>query len=310
MNLKSKFVLKKLGLAVVVLGLAAGAGVGISNLVQNLKDDTQKVALNFEVGGLNETTGKYEEVKDTLYTKERFACEGLTAKLDFDATINYQIFYYDILDNYLSASNVLNKGYSNIAPLNGAYARIEITPTNDEDNKISLTEKYKYSNMLTVRVNKHAEDNVEEKFTSYKGKCLQVVDLVTDSVFEIGTALDNKNFDWQKGGDTAAATTKTLLSVGDKNRIKFDFSKFTIADGDSMSTIIYGFDNLPTKNGKVIETYTFLSSGSTEPQTIGKNVKYLIVSTWCQPKTGSTFKFDSTMISKLPGSILLSKAEA
>lgn len=309
MKLKSKFVLKKLGLAVVVIGLAAGAGVAISNLVKNLKDDSHKLTLNYDIGGLNEATGKYEETKETLYTKDKFACYGLTAKLDFDATINYQIFYYDILDNYISATNVLNKGFSDAAPVNGAYARIEITPTNDEDNKISFTEKIKYSNMLTVNVAKDAESKVNERFTSYKGKCLQVVNLPTDSVFEIGVGIDNKNYNWSKGGDTSAATTKTILAVGNNNSINFDFTKFSIASGDGMSAIFYGFDDLPTK-GKVVSTYTFVSGSSTTAQTIDKNVKYLLVSSWCQSGTSSTFKFDSSLVAKLPSAIVLTKTAA
>lgn len=292
MKLKSKFVLKKLGLAVVVLGLAAGAGVGISNLVKNLKDDSHKVALNYEIGGLNEATGKFEKTEETIYTKDKFACYGLTAKLDFDATINYQIFYYDILDNYISASNVLNKGFSDAAPVNGAYARIEITPLDDEDNKISFTEKIKYSNMLTVNVAKDAESKLNERYTLFKGKTLQVVQNVGDTVFSIGCSLKSSNgvYYWDNAAaSNNAATSTTILAVKGGEKVTLNFANLTIPSGlTELQFKVYEFDKLPA-NGDVrnlspiynaVDSNAFASTS--KEVTLNSSTKYILMSLYGQ----------------------------
>lgn len=314
MKLKSKFVLKKLGLAVVVLGLAAGAGVGISNLIQNLKDDSHKVALNYEVGGLNETTGKYEKTEETIYTKDKFACYGLKSTLDFDAEIKYQIFYYDILDNYLSCTKVLTGGFSDDAPLNGAYARIEITPTNDEDGKVSFTEKIKYANMLTVKVNKDAEKNLNSRYTLFKGRTLQVVQNVGETVFVKGITLksDNGVYNWDTSvsENNSAATASTILQVKGGEKLTIDYSTITIPSGlTELQLKVYEFDKLPSgaEVKQVDPLYNGVSNNAfttaTKDVTFKNSTSYVLLSFYAKGLTSLT----DTFISQVQGSITIAK---
>lgn len=121
---KTRVVKRIISVALGVL-VAFGTIFGAVKLFQYMKQDSTSLHLVYEVGSLDEQ-GRYEEDKGTLYTKEKFACDGLKATLDFDSTISYQVAYYDILDNFISKSEVLTEGYSGKAPINGAYARIQI----------------------------------------------------------------------------------------------------------------------------------------------------------------------------------------
>ena len=101
---KTKKVIKGIGLAVMGLGLLGGIVAVASQFVGK---NEVSADLSYEVGGLTEY-GKYEEDEGSLYTKEKFACEGLKATLAFDATINYKIFYYVAkYENLTKAATVL-----------------------------------------------------------------------------------------------------------------------------------------------------------------------------------------------------------
>ncbi len=255
MRYKTKGIIKKIGLVLLGLGVLGGSVVGITHLVNYMKQDKESIHPTFEVGGLN-AQGRYEEDKSSLYTKDKFACDGLQATLEFDAQINYQVFYYDILDNFISSTEVLTDGYGEEAPLNGAYARIEITPTNDEDCKISFTEKLKYANMLNLKVKKGAESNVSKKFVSYRGKNLTVIDSTDRLNFEVGVFM-NENGDWTTNGNNYAATSKVLLAVGNYTNLSCKASS-EVTCGYSVG--VYKFTDLQmgrfTKE-ELVEGYSF-----------------------------------------------------
>ena len=136
MSRKFRVSTPKIRVAKKILGVAFGGLVafetifGAVKLLQYMKQSSTSLHLVYEVGSLKEQ-GRYEEDKGTLYTKERFACDGIKATLDFDSTISYQVSYYDILDNFISKTDVLTEGYSGEAPINSSYARIQINPLED-----------------------------------------------------------------------------------------------------------------------------------------------------------------------------------
>lgn len=274
MKYKTKKIFKNVSLGLLGIGAIGAVGVGASKLVDYVKDDTKSLHLTYDVGGLG-TDGKYVDDESTIYTKEKFACEGLKATLDFDNEINYKIFYYDILDNFISSTGVLTDGYSETTPLNGAYARIMITPTNDEDNKISFVEKYTYGNQLNLKVNKNAESNVKNKYLSYKGQLLTVVNDTVDLVFEYGTAWvyeDNMNF--INDSSYFSSTSKCLLSLGNYKKLKFDSLIFGTSDITFMIEI-FEFNNLPSNDSKI--THTLINSFDTFTEiNLQKDTKYLL----------------------------------
>lgn len=313
MKNKTKGLLKKVGLG--ALGVVAlGASIfGGKRIYDSVKDNTKNVTLTYDVGGLNEATGKFEEDSKTLYTKEKFACYGLKATLDFDAQIEYQIFYYDILDNYLSSSTVLKSGFSDEAPLNGAYARIEITPINDEDGKISLTEKYKYGNQLKVRVAKDAVSKMNERYTLFKGKTLQVVQTVGETVFVKGISLKSANgvYSWNDAvSSNSAATSTTILAVKGGEKFTLDFSKITISTGlTQLQFKVYEFDKLPA-NAEVkkldslyntVESSAF--SNETLQATLNASTRYVLLSFYAQGLTTLT----DTFVNEIQSAITIAK---
>lgn len=301
MKNKTKRILKNVGLG--ALGVVAiGAAVfGGNKIYETVKDNTKNVVLSYDVGGLNEATGKFEEDSKTLYTKEKFACYGLKATLDFDAQIEYQIFYYDILDNYLSSSVVLNSGFSDEAPLNGAYARIEITPLNDEDGKISLTEKFKYGSQLKVRVAKDAVSKLDERYTLFKGKTLQVVQNVGDTVFVKGISLKAANgvYSWNDAvSSNSAATSTTILAVKGGEKFTLNCANITIpTDLTELQFKVYEFDKLPASsevkqldslyNG--VESSAFVSQS--KEARFNASTRYVLMSFYAQGLTTLTDSF-------------------
>lgn len=270
--MKKRKIFKTISFAVLGLGVLGGIITVTSHF---MKKDEVSIHPTFEVGGLD-AIGKYREDKGSLYTKKAFASEGLKITLDFDSTIEYKVFYYDILDNFISSTTSLAEGYSGESPLNGAYARVEITPTNDEDGKISWSEKYKYSNQINIKVDRDAEEKTKKKYVSYRGNCYQVVNNFKDTVFEYGKAfttdlhIENKNDD--------SSTTKTLLSVGDYNVITFD-STVLSEDTTNYHVYIYEFKELPTSDD-VRFTINAINSSVNGKQTLHKGVKYILIMLW------------------------------
>lgn len=115
-----------------------------------------KISPTFTVGGLT-SYGKYLESEKSIYTEEYFACKGLEIKLDFESTIQYQIFYYDKNGSYLQSSGLLENSFSNAIPETAYYARIVISPTfegiiNEKDKKVRWYEVVKYSKQITIKV--------------------------------------------------------------------------------------------------------------------------------------------------------------
>lgn len=270
MSRKTKKILKKIGLIILGVGAVGAVGMGGKALYDYAKNDLQTIHPTFEVGGLGDD-GKYVNDELSLYTKDSFACEGLSAKLDFDSEISYQFYFYDINDNFISSSEVYTEGANANIPLNGAYARVEITPTNDEDGKISFKERFDYSSQLNLKVSKKAESNVNKKFVSFKGENLQVVNNVSDLVFEYGKCWTNDGL--LISSEKNSATSVTLLNVENFKSIDFDFNKLTEF---AMDFSIIEFSELP--NNDSVFTYT-TSESSIE---FKKDTKYILISIYCE----------------------------
>ena len=128
MKYKTKSIIKKVALVLAGVVAVSAVGVGVAKLVEFMRDDLKTISPSFDVGGLG-TDGKYVNDESTLYTKEAFQCDGLQIKLDFDNEIDYQIFFYDDLDNFIESTEVLSAAYSET--VHDGYARIVIIPNND-----------------------------------------------------------------------------------------------------------------------------------------------------------------------------------
>ena len=270
--------LLKIGAGVLAIGgVAAIAGA----VVDYVKDDSKNINISYEIGGLN-AVGQYVEDESTIYTKEKFACDGLQATLDFDSQISYQVFYYDILDNFIDSSDTLTTGYSEEAPLNGAYARIMITPLDDEDGKISWNEKYDYASQLNLSVSKEA-DNVNSKFTNIKGNLFTVVNNIQDAVFENGFEISTELNIVEDNSE--CATTKTIVAVN--GGYTLTFTKPTDIENANYGVSVFEFTEL----GSDKFTYSsFDTDDNTETfdLTLAKSTKYILISVFCNVDGGLT----------------------
>lgn len=293
--MRVKKLLKNVSLALLGIGAIGAVGYGGTKLVQHITNDTKSLNLSYDVGSLG-ADGKYVNDESRIYTKEKFACEGLKAVLDFDSEINYQLFYYDILDNFVSSSEVLTSGYSNESPTHGAYARIVITPTNDEDGKISFMEKYKYGNQLNVSVSKKAESNVSKKYVSYKNKVLDVV-----SNFKELTFVGNVDFNLNKGFFTSNYENNKTTSINVLDVT--NYNKINLVKLDTIylrEATIYEFDSYDLNSANVITTKLGYNDTSVKKEELifSKSTKVIIITTWC---------LDSTDVSKVLSHFTFSK---
>lgn len=147
---------------VLVCALGLGAIFGVSALSKKLKEDTKVIHPTFEVGGINAEGKGDKDMNGSVYTKDSFECKGLEVKLDFDAKITYQVYYYDDLDNYISNSSVYDASASMSVPAEAVYARIVVTPIWDsdvatDDRVCHWYDVAKYSSQLELSVLREQE---------------------------------------------------------------------------------------------------------------------------------------------------------
>ncbi len=190
---KSKNILKTVIICFVAFGLIAGSVSIFGSLGKN-DDGLKEISPKFSVGGLTtgQNGGKYVETKYSIYTKEAFDCIGLEVTKEFDANVTYQVFYYDELDNFISASTVYSDGAKMELPYRGVKARIVITPTFEaaevgEDQDLNIFDCWKYSRQITVKVSKNQKgvDVASLKFiTDYRS---------TASYITVGKSLLSSN---------------------------------------------------------------------------------------------------------------------
>lgn len=107
----------------------------------------------YSIGTLDET-GKYVEGDTAIYLRKAITTDGLKVEIADDATVKYQLFFYDKDDEFISASDELTADFDGEIPENAESVKIMITPTADEDGKVSITEVLGYAAQLTVTVNK------------------------------------------------------------------------------------------------------------------------------------------------------------
>lgn len=142
----------------VVIFLIAIALVGaVVALFVKLDRQTTTTTLGgeaYEIGLLS-AEGKEEQGDTAIRTRQGVTVKGLKCELEKDAKIKYQLFFYDKDGKFISASEELTADYDGTGiPGNAESVKIVITPTADEDGKVSLIEILGYAVQLTVTVNR------------------------------------------------------------------------------------------------------------------------------------------------------------
>ena len=146
----------------IALGAVAivGAIVGITSAITASNEDTRVLtATDYALYALDDTTG----IADTssqcnVSTKGFYLLEGLECDLAKNATISYQVNYYDEDKQFIDCADY-EEDYDGAEieewKLQGAvYVRIEIIPKGDSDGLVSAFEKNGYVEQLKVTITK------------------------------------------------------------------------------------------------------------------------------------------------------------
>lgn len=107
----------------------------------------------YKIAALNED-GEEVESDKSIVTRNAFTTDGMTVVFDADAKVTYKLYFYDEDEKLLSATDDLAEDYSGTIPEKAVWAKAVITPTEDEDGKVSLTEVFGYASALTITVNR------------------------------------------------------------------------------------------------------------------------------------------------------------
>ena len=144
---------------VIVVALLIGTlglvvGLCNSNTRTTIKSST------FSRGSLN-SSGKYVESNQSIYTKEAFGCIGLRVEPDFEFEGTYDVFYYDYNDKLIESKIGLDTTYEEDYPL-AMMARIVIHPDipegeNASEYKIKWYEVNGIANMFDITVDNNQE---------------------------------------------------------------------------------------------------------------------------------------------------------
>lgn len=302
----NKSLFKKISLGVLGIGILGGC----ITLFSYFNSNDKTLHLDYDIGSLTDQ-GKYLEDECKLYTKKAFACEGLRVTFDFDAEVNGQFYFYDINDKYLSKSDVVTEGSSVSVPLNGAYARAVVIPTNDEDGSISFTEKYKYGSQMQVKVDKNAESNINNKFRNLNGNVFQLVDTIGELSFKrfcLWNAEESKFYKPQYADDFVTINSALNLSNYKNQKINIDYTKvdssvlFSSNYANKCVMFFYNNDNklILTKNSDN-------SNKDSCTIDIPSNASYLIFNVYLSISSLSESELKTKVFDKMPSFIRISK---
>ncbi len=139
---------KKNWLIAVVGILVLVAAIGLCVRMGSSQTYTTLSATNYEVGALDEA-GKFTKNAGSFVSTGFYDVDGLSVKVDEDADLSYQLYFYDAEENFISATNNFGVTYNGVIPEDAELFKIVITPTNDDD--ISTFDIIKYESDVEVR---------------------------------------------------------------------------------------------------------------------------------------------------------------
>ena len=173
MKVKTKKWLKVLGM-VIAVAVTLGAVTSLASKCE--KEDTKQLGVfDYEIGALSDTDGKkIKDDKSGIVSKDMYSIDGFTVELEKDADVMYQLNFYDADKAWVSMETYkqdFDGDKAETLKAQGiAYARVEIIPLEDEDDKVSIFEKTGYVKqvMVTVSAEEEAEEEAETETESEK----------------------------------------------------------------------------------------------------------------------------------------------
>ena len=147
---KTACIVKNVVIAIVFAGILAS----IVALFVKLDRQTNTTAIGgeaYSIGAIDEY-GKVTESDASIYLRKAITADGLKCELKQDAKIKYELFFYDKTAKFLSSSGALQVDFDGDVPKGAESVRIVITPTEDDDGRVSVIEILGYANQLAVTV--------------------------------------------------------------------------------------------------------------------------------------------------------------
>ena len=135
-----------------VIGLI-GAVVALSIKLDRQTTVTEIGAEQYIIGGLDDE-GATAEGDTSIATRNAFTTDGLKVELADEATVTYELFFYDKDGAFLSSTGELSADFDGEIPEGAESAKCVITPTTDEDGKVDLIEVLGYAGQVTITVNR------------------------------------------------------------------------------------------------------------------------------------------------------------
>lgn len=135
-----------------VIGLI-GAVITLFVMLDRQTTVTEIGAEAYTIATLDDS-GEQTDGDTSIVTRDTFTTDGLKVELADEASVTYQLFFYDGEGNFISATGDLFADFDGEIPENAASAKCEITPTADDDGKVDLIEVLGYAGQVTISINK------------------------------------------------------------------------------------------------------------------------------------------------------------
>ena len=135
-----------------VIGLI-GAVITLFVMLDRQTTVTEIGAEAYTIAALDDS-GEETDGDTSIVTRNAFTTDGLKVEFEDGAEVTYALYFYDMDGAFISKTDALSADYDGEIPEGAEYARAVITPTNDGDGKVTLTEVIGYANSLTITVNR------------------------------------------------------------------------------------------------------------------------------------------------------------
>lgn len=221
------------------------AAVGL--IVHVVNDDREEISslTAFSRGSLD-STGKYVDVKTSIYTEEAFGCRGLRVEPSFEFIGTYDVYYYDYDGKFIEAKRGLQGVYDEDYPL-AKLARIVINPELDSgDDKIPWYSVTTLAKKFEITVDKD-----------------QTWIYDTANLYDDAKALYDYNFYMGADGSDVANTTGDVYlplvefegcKVSEEIPLVEGCGKYDIYYRFTELTDMYTFNVVATSEGKILKS--------------------------------------------------------
>lgn len=138
----------------VIIGVLAGVlTLMTTGIIVNAANEDEKTLTgwDYQIAEIEEDGDLNKSGKESLVS-EFVKADDIEVEVDDKADVTYKIHWYDENEEWLSATEALSTDFNGTAPEGADYARVEITPVDDDE--ISIFEKDGYVEQVTVTVKK------------------------------------------------------------------------------------------------------------------------------------------------------------